>query len=1078
MASIDEDLARAGAVLVEDRMLRRLIKRHRGLSGLGLQVPHAHCYALPRSAVASTVTGNDLSVELTKLPDHVVAIHLDRDDLEAGDPEAITRAWRLVFHAKVHEAFDALLARKALTAGKIRDRINRIGQTEFDEVRLVLRQEDLLFPPEDDVGTYVEFVALYLELQAFAPRALQQTFPSLHDAKRVQATIAMDVDAAGLLANARPAFAPPEPADEGEPDAEEVRVPPAPSTGFAAKMYKRAAEGARRYGNHARAAMLSVRAGELDTARDDLEALVTRLRSALGATDTTGWADALLPVAQFAAADRVLRFVPGARLLHDLQSACVDAERELQVVDAVTWALSRGKQKIIRKLPATREIRVARHLHAAAKKIPKVEVGSGTERDRLAEALHAMVERADHNVRTMMRPKIEAALEEVKLEPRHLPERVAQKKIVDELLDHAVAGKRLSLGHLRDAIAHNDLKLPDIQPMQLATGDQLLLADKELSESLDGVYRRGEIYMRFLQKVSSILSGNVLGRLLTLYVLLPAVGSFFIIEGLQHMVGPVMKKLGYVEPHIATTGTLVGTGAFLFLLLHVPPFRSAMIGVARGIGRVFRLLFWDIPRRVWRVPLVRPLTRWIVLPAIPALIVLAIDHDLAGWIVAVALFAGTTAVINASVIEELVSDWLLRSGRHLTRRILPGLVKYAIEVFARLIEWLERGIYRVDEMLRFRPGQSRATVVIKGVLGFVWFLVSYFLRFYVNLFVEPTVNPIKHFPVVTVAAKLILPFIPQMTVAIADATQPFLGETLALSFAGLTVLVLPGIAGFLAWELNGNWKLYRETRNDVLFAERIGSHGETMVAFMKPGFHSGTIPKLHGKLRRATWKRDERAAAKHKEGLHHVEEAIRKFADRQLVSMLNESVSFRAADVTVGEIEIGSNRVRIELVCPSVGAQPAAIAFEQQSGWLLAGIPQPGWILSLDPEQRKIFEIALAGFYKLSGADLVRDQIEPLLADRRGAVPAYDVSDDGLVVWPGPGFDTELVYPLDSANLSPVVRGAPYADTPPVLRGHRAIFGREPIKWDGWTQTWERFAFGMEPKPLLVGPSLLPVAEK
>ena len=50
MAALDQELARLGAVLVEERVLRRIIKRHRRLPGMGLQIPHAHCYTLPRSA--------------------------------------------------------------------------------------------------------------------------------------------------------------------------------------------------------------------------------------------------------------------------------------------------------------------------------------------------------------------------------------------------------------------------------------------------------------------------------------------------------------------------------------------------------------------------------------------------------------------------------------------------------------------------------------------------------------------------------------------------------------------------------------------------------------------------------------------------------------------------------------------------------------------------------------------------------------------------------------------------------------------------------------------------------------------
>ena len=50
---------------------------------------------------------------------------------------------------------------------------------------------------------------------------------------------------------------------------------------------------------------------------------------------------------------------------------------------------------------------------------------------------------------------------------------------------------------------------------------------------------------------------------------------------------------------------------------------------------------------------------------------------------------------------------------------------------------------------------------MKGLSAFVWFFVTYLVRIYVNLLIEPQVNPIKHFPVVTVSHKIILPMSPR-----------------------------------------------------------------------------------------------------------------------------------------------------------------------------------------------------------------------------------------------------------------------------------------------------------------------------
>jgi len=74
---------------------------------------------------------------------------------------------------------------------------------------------------------------------------------------------------------------------------------------------------------------------------------------------------------------------------------------------------------------------------------------------------------------------------------------------------------------------------------------------------------------------------------------------------------------------------------------------------------------------------------------------------------------------------------------------------------------MERGLYAVDEWLRFRSGETRLSLIARAVLGVGWFLLTYLIRLFINLLVEPTFTPIKHFPVVTVAAKLILPVLPQ-----------------------------------------------------------------------------------------------------------------------------------------------------------------------------------------------------------------------------------------------------------------------------------------------------------------------------
>jgi len=1114
MADVDAELASIGVVLVEERVLRRIIKGHRKLRGVGLLVPHEHCYQLPKSELVRFVEADELVVDLANLPERVVVIPADRGRLSS--PEGWTAAWREIFHAKIHLAYDERLDSRRLTLSAIRERINRIGQTEFDEIRSVLKQEALLLPPVDDIATYVEFVALYLELRQFAPSAIERTFPALFDTDRVDATIELDLDPVALLAAARPASAPDTPLIIAHAAAEERDTRSAILTDAAKQAAHDAALTARDKGNRSRAAILHFRAGMDVAGRADIEELVARVSEAISprelppdasesmrrasenpsdvdAETAKRWVDALCTVAEYAARQSgSVRFSIGARLLYDLQSACVVAEREVKVVDVISWALSLGKRPVVRALPATREVRIAKHVKAAVGKIPTCGVPS-TE---LADALHEMQDRADGNVRAVMRPKIEKALDQVDLHPHSLPERVGEKKLVDELLDRAVSVGRLTIGNLRDSISKNDLKTNDLTLSELKTGDQLLRADDILSHSMDGVYRRGELYLRFLQRLSSVLFGTPIGRLLTLYLLLPFLGSIAVMEGLQHTVGLLIHKLTGDEPEIATRTSKLVCAAVLFLLIHVKPFRRVASWVGLKLWWVVKLLLWDIPIAIWRHPiasryfasrfhgwLVRPAFLgaivWLVIPSrfeIP--IARELRHVVAGGVVITTMVVMNTRLWR--ITQERIADWAVRSGRHVTTRLVPGALKLILEIFSKLIERFDRAIYRVDELLRFRKGQSSIIVVIKGAFGTVWNILTYFLRLYINLFIEPTINPIKHFPVVTVAAKLIIPFLKTLISSITDATRPLFGA-FAGTFAGFMVFVLPGLAGFLVWELKENWRLYRATRPKVVSAQAIGHHGETMIAFLKPGFHSGTIPKLYTKLRRAAWRDDERGVAKSKEGLHHVEEAVATFVDRQLVSMLNEVPSFTPTDVTVTHVDIGSNRVQIELACPSVARESARIRFEQQSGWLVASIPEVGWLAQLDDQHRRIFEIALTGFYKLSGVELVREQLEQALRGDDSAPPPYDIADEGLLVWPAGAYDTEAIYDLRGRKLVPAMRDPAGAVKSfdgglPDLGGRHALFAREPLYWSVWSTAWQQIARGEPPMPLLVGPRLLPSA--
>src|SRR6185503_20598089 len=108
----------------------------------------------------------DIVVDATALPESVIVVTGDRGKLATGAPGPQSALWRSIFHARVHQKLDEL---HALGAAAFRERVHRLGQTELDAIRWVLRQEAMLLPPADTPSVYTEFVATYLELRCFDP---------------------------------------------------------------------------------------------------------------------------------------------------------------------------------------------------------------------------------------------------------------------------------------------------------------------------------------------------------------------------------------------------------------------------------------------------------------------------------------------------------------------------------------------------------------------------------------------------------------------------------------------------------------------------------------------------------------------------------------------------------------------------------------------------------------------------------------------------------------------------------------------------------------------------------------------
>jgi hypothetical protein len=714
------------------------------------------------------------------------------------------------------------------------------------------------------------------------------------------------------------------------------------------------------------------------------------------------------------------------------------------------------------------------------------------------------------------------------------------------------------------------------------TGDPLIRLNRRLAVDLDGVYRRGEFYMRLLHRLSSIAFGTNWGRLLMLYLVLPFGLAFFTMitpgiaveEGhkiagwvrlaeppskLKHdetkVLAPGDEYLHVIDPfskdrkikitvraengaidayfylqkdrdeifqddsivesgllahenrtakfnsldtvpagegselYVKSSGptsakftvhiseehafpmpnlwAMAGLRVFFLLLFHVKPFRRLVFW---GLGKVWygfvsgiswfahlRILQAILHNRFWT-----PFRRIVFWPILSAAVCGGVawrfELDTASNIaIAAGALTFTLVLLNTYLgrnLEEATLDGLLRFWIWLTIDFFPGLLHLIMDLSRACLEAIEQMLYTVNEWLRFQQGENRIIIVFKAILGLCWFTVTYVIRFAVNLLIEPQINPIKHFPVVTVSHKMCLPMIPSL----ADVLRSYnVSQPGTKAFA--IIFGIPGIFGFMVWELKENWKLYGANRWSKLKPVLIGSHGESMVRLLRPGFHSGTIPKLYRRLRRAELRGQMPTVRKILTALHHVAESIEHFVEREMLVILRQSNSWGGLPIELGHIELATNRVLVELRCPGLSEDSTAIAFEVQAGWLLAGVHESGWLPLLTERQQQVFAFALTGLYKMAGVHLVRDQ----LAENLPNALAYVIGEDGLIVWRGADPAQDIVYPLTSeAYLAPQSLDGEDDVDAPTLEANRVLFSNVPLSWQSWMSAWEADRAGAE----------------
>ncbi|MDZ4689028.1 MAG: hypothetical protein SH850_28465, partial [Planctomycetaceae bacterium] len=946
---------------------------------------------------------------------------------------------------------------------------------------------------------YAEFVAVFHELRVFAPDLLPLYFPSLPAVEFVALAVADDCQAAAILESTRPrAITEPNElkalaATGTELAAAEQATPAAvkPSKWRASGLLRSAAR-LTRQGNAMRAAVLLQRAQTMAPPEQlpaiqtalaaQLDQFARRLQAALSLDDADAerWRAACTLLLK--SADRGF-WTADARLLYDLQKVCIDHERELYRVDLISWLRQLGKRPLRQPLPDLRLVRMTKHLRTALRRVGRARLNAGDRRE-LSQLLHEAAERAEEILRDKLEPQIEQSLEQAGIVASDVVERVAFRKLVAELLDKIAQHGFFTIGNLRDGLSRGQIKLPDLNTLsEFFSGDALLRADRKLAETMQGVYQKGPFYLRWLQRLNSMFFGTPMGRAATMYLALPFGGAYIILMGLHLLAEEVHELLHVPKLHIYSHDVMLGLGALLFVLIHWPAFRRGVAWLAWIVWTLLRMLVIDLPRWLYRFPPVEWLLksvpvlvirRYLISPVLVTLLLwkglpqLGLYAELSPWSAAATFIAAFVAFNSrwGRDSKELMSEAISKAWHRFHVTVVIGLFNLVADIFRQVLDALERVLYSVDEWLRFRSGESTTSLAFKAALGPVWSFVNGIIRFCVTLLIEPQVNPIKHFPVVTVSHKLLLPSLGYV-IALFDTV---LDKSTAVFVATIVITCIPGVFGFLAWELQENWRQYAANRPRTLRPVLIGHHGETLLRLLKPGFHSGTIPKLFAKRRRTARKQRLHPELSKQgvfdERLLHEAEAVEHFLDREFVALLHSSRRLQDVPVEVTAVELSTNRITVVLTRADQPDQPARLNFSEQSGWLIAGLSEPGWLRSLSHDQKIVMSTALAGLYQQGTVNLVREHIESHL----GSPPhPYDINETGLTVWPTRSFEAEIHFPLDERpTINPRPRSVARVAGLEPLSAAALLFQEHPIAWADWQQFWNAEAANeVCPDPLL-----------
>ena len=1018
------------AKLVSGRVVRRLLVRLRDLDGLALLVPHGWGLAVRSRDALHHATAQELMVSgQGQIPEWLLLIARPSPGTIASWSEFELYNW--LKGRLVHLAADRAFAQNRpanhegwLAFGESLD------ERVWEEVMGVLAEEKRLIPGAKPWEEREEFLSTALELSLVDPDAIQWWFPSV-DPKTIDSLLWRHSFLEGPRELAL------------RLDGLRVQVPGSPVTSPCAASQELAARLAARFST------------------DTLHPL-----------SKDKLARALAPVYRLAGTG-----APVARsILEDVRQAVSLAGTALEKVDAFRWLLSLGREPFRRELPYSGWLMAIRSIRAAAVQVGKMGLSAGETRDLLHQ-LHLCEDGARESIRRLVGPVVESAFRKVGLVPERVLEGLAWRQVVDELLDRLAKRGEIALGDLRDALASHRMKLADLEgPAEWLKGDLLLRADRKLAADLPGAYRPGEIYMRGLQRLSSLFYGNPPGRALFLYLLFPLAIVYVAFKGVQELVNLAMAVTGHKRFLLEVLGEQIsgsswlplqveldekkselilgnslaylGVGAFVSLLIYSPLARKRCARILWKVGVGLHRLLVDLPGLLFKVvrwfirlPYIRQIYQHGVRPGAEALVAMLVLRY-AGWLPPAGdglwfcVFSALVALFLSSpwrLVEEAFMDMFAWAWNHLGLALILAIFDWIVVFFRWLMEVVSLWLRSLERLLLQPPSGKLSSLVARGLASILISPFIYIIRAVLLIFVEPQVNPVKHFPVVTVGHKLMLTMAPGIASSISASTGKNYLEVLATVTFVLTLI--PGFMGFLVWELKENWRLYRANQPRFLRPVLVGGHGESMRGMLAPGFHSGTLPKLYRRLRRG----GAVSRAVLSETLGHDFALIRDFFRQELVDVWRLCPA--GPEMVLEKLEGGPQRVHARLGIGDLGFLEVTLAWR---GWWMEALAHRS---DLGPSLNARLDLLVEGLWHKSGALLSR-------ADWERFIPGLVAlkSESGVIrVFNKEGHHAD--YPTDGVGwLRPNRAGWPPVKPREVLVPFR------PFSYADWDAAWEKMA--------------------